>query len=233
MAEDQIIGLQDVIRCHLCEEPVPPLHCELCHINLCRPCAGTHLLDESKEHIVLPYNKEWYANSAYPLCADHSTQCQVYCKQCDILICTLCSKSEEHKTHPKLHIFEHLLSTTKTLKEVEESTNSKFQEIPSSFGMMNTRIEKNQECLEHIEDRVREMDCRMQKDNQKILKRLENKTSDSKNRRTKKSMFCCCFITDSKSSRKIRDVSIVNSPLPKPNTSVPRQLEPIAYIPKR
>ncbi|XP_078320177.1 uncharacterized protein LOC111115191 [Crassostrea virginica] len=43
---------QDVLRCNLCETPVPPLFCDLCHINLCRSCAGDHLLDESKEHKV-------------------------------------------------------------------------------------------------------------------------------------------------------------------------------------
>lgn len=29
-------SLQDVIRCAMCETPVPPLYCEVCHINFAR-----------------------------------------------------------------------------------------------------------------------------------------------------------------------------------------------------
>lgn len=39
---------QDVLRCHLCEVPVPSYHCDFCHTNLCKTCAGKHLLDEIK-----------------------------------------------------------------------------------------------------------------------------------------------------------------------------------------
>lgn len=36
-------NLQDVIRCHLCDTPVPFLYCDSYHINLCKVCAANHL----------------------------------------------------------------------------------------------------------------------------------------------------------------------------------------------
>lgn len=33
---DPEYSLQDVVRCHLCETPAPPLHCVTCNIHLCK-----------------------------------------------------------------------------------------------------------------------------------------------------------------------------------------------------
>lgn len=33
---DPEYSFQDVVRCHLCQTPAPPLHCVTCNIHLCK-----------------------------------------------------------------------------------------------------------------------------------------------------------------------------------------------------
>nr|XP_022296742.1 uncharacterized protein LOC111106379 [Crassostrea virginica] len=53
--EDPTYSLQDVIRCDLCETPVPPKHCAICHIHLCETCVWKHLSEETKAHYIVPF----------------------------------------------------------------------------------------------------------------------------------------------------------------------------------
>lgn len=73
----------DVIRCDLCETPVPPMHCHICNLSLCKPSVGEHISDESKEHKVVSFQKRGITPN-YPKCSKHFTQCELHCEQCDI-----------------------------------------------------------------------------------------------------------------------------------------------------
>lgn len=52
---DPECNLQDVVRCHLCETPMPHFHCDICYKNVCKSCEKKHILDGSTEHKVVPY----------------------------------------------------------------------------------------------------------------------------------------------------------------------------------
>lgn len=54
---DPNYNLQDVVRCHLCETPVLPLHCVFCHKHICYACETKHVSDLSKCHKVVPFKE--------------------------------------------------------------------------------------------------------------------------------------------------------------------------------
>ena len=88
---------QDVIRCDCCETPVPPLHCVICRINLCKTCVGEHLLDESRDHKVVPFHRR----RSIPICQYHKYVCELHCEQCHTPICAQCVSSTQHDLHRK------------------------------------------------------------------------------------------------------------------------------------
>ena len=126
---------QDILRCKLCDTctPMPPLYCQQCDINLCKTCAGEHLLDDTKEHKVVPIKQKW--NPKNPLCPKHTTkQCELYCKQCDDPICALCVLSGEHDQHKKMDIFERKIEKLKNeLHELEHSIYPKYEDAASGI----------------------------------------------------------------------------------------------------
>uniref|UniRef100_K1QAQ2 Tripartite motif-containing protein 2 n=1 Tax=Magallana gigas TaxID=29159 RepID=K1QAQ2_MAGGI len=161
---------QDVLRCHMCESPVPPLHCDICHIHLCKACVGEHLLDLSKEHKVVPFEKRGSA----PKCSKHSTKlCELHCEQCNIPICTLCVSTGEHLGHKLVDFTLNSLETKKEilmkdLKELEKSIYPKYTEFASIIPIQKAYLTENSKKLttaigKHGEDLHREIDAIIQK----------------------------------------------------------------------
>nr|XP_022313999.1 uncharacterized protein LOC111118706 isoform X2 [Crassostrea virginica] len=100
-----IDSLQDVIRCDLCETPVPPKHCEFCHIHLCEACVGKHLSDESKDHCIVPFEMKGTIDSLQDVIRCDLCETPVppkHCEPCHIHLCEACVEkhlSDESKDH--------------------------------------------------------------------------------------------------------------------------------------
>ncbi|XP_034317876.2 tripartite motif-containing protein 2-like [Magallana gigas] len=154
---------QDVLRCQCCDTSVPPLYCGICHIHLCKACVGDHLLDESSEHKVVPFDKRGLTTK----CQKHSTKvCELYCEECDISICATCASSE-HKCHAFTEILKYFQNKKdaiqKDLEELQKFINPKYQEIASHILVQKTDLSNNSQKLtsainKHGEDMHREVD---------------------------------------------------------------------------
>ncbi|XP_065939186.1 tripartite motif-containing protein 2-like [Magallana gigas] len=145
---DPEYSLQDVLRCHLCETPGPPMYCVICNKYLCKACEGDHLSDLSKEHKVLPFKKRRYT----PKCQKHSSKiCELYCKQCGIPICATCLSSEEHNGHQFIEITKTMDKKKeiiqKDLQELEKSIYLKYQEIASINQVQKSALNENSQKL--------------------------------------------------------------------------------------
>ena len=140
--------LQDVIRCDLCETPVPPKHCEPCNIHLCEACVGKHLSNESKDHYIVPFKQR----GSIPKCQYHSTKLRIiFCKDCNVPICAICSSWGEHVEHKTEDILKAMAEKKelirKDLQKLEKSIYPKYQEAATNIPVQRADINKHSQKL--------------------------------------------------------------------------------------
>lgn len=141
-------GMQDVLRCNLCENPSFTMFCDICHIELCKVCVGEHLSDESKAHKVVQFRNR----GSTPKCPKHSTRiCELHCEECNIPICATCVSCDEHEQHKKVDLIK-TFENKKTLlqrdlQELEESIFPEYQEIASDITGQKVSVIKNSKIV--------------------------------------------------------------------------------------
>ncbi|XP_062601303.1 uncharacterized protein LOC134263022 [Saccostrea cucullata] len=133
---DPRTSAQELLLCDLCQTAALQSHCELCQINLCKACVGDHLSDSSKRHNVVPYKHRTFSD--FPKCQNHSKkQCELYCKKCDIPVCTTCISSGKHTGHDLLDMRKFISSKTeelgRDLTELEKEFNPVYEKIASDL----------------------------------------------------------------------------------------------------
>lgn len=180
---DRRTSAQDIIRCDLCETPVPPLYCDICNINLCKACTGEHILKESKLHIVVPI-KHRQSTPILPKCPEHTAKlCELHCERCDIPICVICITSKKHAAHEVVDILIFMEKKNKALKadleELGKKIYPKYQEIASIFSNQKDDFNRNTEKLKSAINRRGE-DWHREIDNiiRKMISDIENTVSE-------------------------------------------------------
>ena len=141
-------SLQDIIRCDLCETPVPTKHCDICHIHLCEACVDKHLSDESKDHYIVPFELRGFT----PKCTNHSTEvCKQLCTTCNIPVCQQCVASREHEQHKKEDIVTLFESKKKCIETdllcLENVICPDFQKVLTNIPAHSDKVNKNSQNL--------------------------------------------------------------------------------------
>nr|XP_022316857.1 uncharacterized protein LOC111120436 [Crassostrea virginica] len=146
--EDPMFVPLDVLRCDLCETPVPPKHCDICHIYLCEACVGKHLSDQSIDHYIVPFKQR----GSIPRCRYHSSKlCTKFCKDCNDPICAICSSWGDHVQHKQEDLLEAMTEKKelirKDLQELEESIYPKYQEAATNIPVQRVDVNKHSQKL--------------------------------------------------------------------------------------
>ncbi|XP_062619824.1 E3 ubiquitin-protein ligase TRIM71-like [Saccostrea cucullata] len=180
---DPRTSAQDVIRCDLCETAVVQMHCDTCLVNLCKACVGEHIsTGETKDHEVVKF-QDRKSTPLYPECKHHNKQqCTMYCKQCDVPVCTKCLTSDQHLGHKLSEILQivedkknKIIKDQTELKEkiyptyqdIASDVQNRVSQLKKEYGDLSTAITK------HGEDWHREID--------KLVKKLKAEVDKMKN----------------------------------------------------
>lgn len=105
------------------------MYYEGCHINLGKNCVEIHLSDSSIVYQVVSL-KQYLSTLTYPKCMKQPTkQCKLYCKQCEIAICTKCILSRKHSGHKNVDNLQTFKRKTQFLqKQLQEYKSSIYSE---------------------------------------------------------------------------------------------------------
>ncbi|XP_062612306.1 B-box type zinc finger protein ncl-1-like [Saccostrea cucullata] len=142
--------------CDHCTKKEVQLHCISCEHKLCKECVGSHSMIESPHaHKIVKY-AERHAHTPHPFCLAHSkSHCDVFCKDCDIPICSECQTGvhEKHATEELPESFHskktQILEDTHALEESllpqynqeEIITKSKTANLTYSYTAIEKQVE--------------------------------------------------------------------------------------------
>ncbi|XP_022296823.2 uncharacterized protein LOC111106440 [Crassostrea virginica] len=138
---DPDYSAQDVARCDLCKTAIAQSYCDFCHVNLCKPCIGEHIIsDDYKKHIIVPIHQR-KSTLIYPKCQAHQNEdCKYQCKDCSISICSDCIASKHHNKEHEFVKLEEVFNTKKShiqsdTKELENQILPAYEEIANELEM--------------------------------------------------------------------------------------------------
>ncbi|XP_062588893.1 E3 ubiquitin-protein ligase TRIM36-like [Saccostrea cucullata] len=161
-ASDLFSGAQDVKRCQLCpgktRKSTAETVCNTCQVNLCKECVGHHMIsDPNLRHDVVTFEFK-KSEIIPPLCCIHQEQISdLFCEECDSLLCLKCLASGSHEKHTVLQISKIYSSTKalikKDLDELEADIAPVYESIVSGIEATSLSIiEKHDERRKTMHD---------------------------------------------------------------------------------
>eukprot|EP00105_Crassostrea_gigas_P020063 XP_011438747.1 PREDICTED: uncharacterized protein LOC105336219 [Crassostrea gigas] len=150
---DPSSSAQDVHRCDLCETTIVQSYCDLCLVNLCKPCIGEHISDEYDKHKIVPFQKR-RSTLIHSKCETHPHRnCEFQCEDCnDMFVCSSCMASNQHKGHNFVEVTEVYKAKKddikKDTKELENHISPTYEEIAFDLENQLASIDGGYEKLE-------------------------------------------------------------------------------------
>lgn len=141
-------SLQDLVRCHICEDHVPSLHCATCDTHLCSDCEWEHISVESEKHKIVSFRMR----RSYRKCPNHSTEiCERYCEECNIPICIKCFSSKKHKRHNIIDFTTRRENKKEALQRYLQEQEQSLFEIEINAPVQKTKLQENTDKSVNLE----------------------------------------------------------------------------------
>ncbi|XP_061174902.1 uncharacterized protein LOC133184047 [Saccostrea echinata] len=193
------------MRCDVCKTAVVQMHCDTCLVNLCTACVGKHMIsDESKNHQVVKFQSR-KSTPLYPGCKLHPNErCEMYCKHCDIPICSACVASEKHVSH-KISLLREMYSSKR--KEIQQDIGKIKANISPTYDGIVADVQMKMDRLEtkckEISESIRKLGDDWHRKIDKVVNQLQTELAEIKNAHVK--------IIKNHREEIIRDISNIDS----------------------
>lgn len=120
--------------CSLCSSNPAAVTCRSCKANhLCQGCdAFVHQNASTKSHVRVPWSAE--EDAKITLCAQHNSECLIFCTTCRVSICILCSHSNQHKQHATCLVSEEVETAKHRIRTALAQVTSKTLDLQAASG---------------------------------------------------------------------------------------------------
>eukprot|EP00105_Crassostrea_gigas_P042396 XP_019926544.1 PREDICTED: tripartite motif-containing protein 2-like [Crassostrea gigas] len=180
---DDCTSTLDETRCEICKSAKVQSYCDFCHVNLCNPCTGEHILDKYDKHKVVPFHRR-QSSLIFPKCSIHQNRtCKFQCKNCIFFVCSFCIASKEHGEHDLIELTkvyetkkENIVKDTYDLENVLKPTYCELAlDLENKIANLNVFYENiATTILEHGEEWHKEIDNLISKLNSEIASMKSN-----------------------------------------------------------
>nr|XP_022300411.1 uncharacterized protein LOC111108670 isoform X2 [Crassostrea virginica]XP_022300412.1 uncharacterized protein LOC111108670 isoform X2 [Crassostrea virginica] len=157
---DPDYSAQDVARCDLCKTAIAQSYCDICHVNLCKPCIGEHISVDYGKHIIVAIHQR-KSTLIYPKCKTHQSKtCEYQCKDCNLFVCSDCTVSTQHKGHEYIKLEELYTKSKghiqKDREELENQISPTYEEIANELEMQIASLDEEYKKLTTVMSKQRE-----------------------------------------------------------------------------
>lgn len=172
------------LDCDSCKENQAVKFCVECAYNYCPSCLVHHeRIPASRYHKLQP-SQRLITNNGYPICSQHSEGDILFCKDCNVLVCSQCLASK-HKSHEKIPVSDYLnyvkAKLEQNIKKMQEMIKNVETNYKSSEQMLSCNKLKASKLKMEIKERGKELKKAVDFYMATLLKHVDNELQEHQN----------------------------------------------------